>query len=124
MGFPRRRSKPKKKVEIIRQQRGFSYSFDLDTNQACVSAPNYLRAKRSKSAICRSISSRAESEAERMPWMRSLNSSGLEERDKASSRVTNCLLYKSKSDWSKVCMPYWLVPAAIASWISRVLSGL
>src|ERR1700730_10771215 len=52
----------------------------------------YLRAKRSKSAIWRSISSRAESEAERMPWMRSLNSSGLEERDKASSSVMSCLL--------------------------------
>jgi len=55
-------------------------------------ALDYLRAKRSKSAIWRSISSRAESEAERMPWMRSLNSSGLEERDKASSIVMSCLL--------------------------------
>jgi hypothetical protein len=52
----------------------------------------YLRAKRSKSAIWRSISSRAESEAERMPWMRRLNSSGLEERESASSRVMSCLV--------------------------------
>src|SRR5215813_13847747 len=47
----------------------------------------YLRAKRSKSAIWRSISSRAESEAERMPWMRRRNSSGFEARFRASSRV-------------------------------------
>src|ERR1700674_846592 len=45
----------------------------------------YLRAKRSKSAICEAISSRAESPAERMPWMRSLNSSGFEARARASS---------------------------------------
>ena len=53
---------------------------------------NYLRAKRSKSAIWRSISSRAESEAERTPWMRRRNSSGLEERERASSRVMSCLV--------------------------------
>src|SRR6266436_9228295 len=52
---------------------------------------NYFRAKRSKSAIWRSISSRAESEAERIPWMRSLNSSALEARARASSRVMSCL---------------------------------
>ena len=65
------------------------------TSKAAARVPHskdYLRAKRSKSAIWRSISSRAESEAERMPWMRSLNSSGLEERDKASSSVMSCLL--------------------------------
>jgi hypothetical protein len=53
--------------------------------------PNYLRAKRSKSAIWRSISSRAESAAERIPWMRSLNSSALEARARASSRVIESL---------------------------------
>src|SRR5579859_4208290 len=52
----------------------------------------YLRAKRSKSAIWRSISSRAESAAERMPWMRSWNSSGFVERSSASSRVMSCLV--------------------------------
>ncbi len=51
---------------------------------------NYFLAKRSKSAIWRSISSRAESDAERMPWMRSLNSSALEARARASSRVMSC----------------------------------
>jgi hypothetical protein len=35
--------------------------------QSKTTIKNYLRAKRSKSAIWRSISSRAESEAERMP---------------------------------------------------------
>lgn len=53
---------------------------------------NYLRAKRSKSAICFSISSRALSEAERTPWMRRRNSSGLEERERASSSVISCLV--------------------------------
>src|SRR5712671_6237002 len=67
-------------------------------DQESHTAAALLRAKRSKSAIWRSISSRAESEAERMPWMRSLNSSGLEERAKASSRVMSCLVYRSKSD--------------------------
>src|SRR5215469_7622462 len=52
---------------------------------------DYLRAKRSKSAIWRSISSRAASEAERMPWMRSLNSSAFEARARASSMVMSCL---------------------------------
>ncbi len=55
-------------------------------------AESYLRAKRSKSAIWRSISSRAASEAERMPWMRSLNSSALDARARASSRVMSCLV--------------------------------
>ena len=52
----------------------------------------YLRAKRSKSAICEAISSRAASEAERMPWMRSLNSSALDARARASSSVMSCLV--------------------------------
>src|SRR5690348_10517393 len=52
----------------------------------------YLRAKRSKSAIWRSISSRAASAAERMPCVRSWNSSGFEERKRASSRVISCLV--------------------------------
>jgi hypothetical protein len=52
----------------------------------------YFRAKRSKSAIWRSISSRAESAAERIPWMRSWNSSGFVERRSASSRVMSCLV--------------------------------
>src|SRR6266568_3499238 len=59
----------------------------------------YLREKRSKSAIWRSISSRAASEAERMPWMRSLNSSALEARSKASSwmrRVLSGLMTQSR----------------------------
>ena len=38
----------------------------------------YRRPKRSYSAMVRSISSRAASAAERMPWTRSLKSSGLE----------------------------------------------
>src|SRR5271166_3910083 len=54
--------------------------------------PRYLRAKRSKSAIWRSISSRAASAAERIPWMRSLNSSALDARERASSRVINSLV--------------------------------
>src|SRR6476620_8535552 len=57
-----------------------------------ISPAYYFRAKRSKSAIWRSISSRAESEAERMPWMRRRNSSGLEARLRASSRVMSCLV--------------------------------
>src|SRR6266567_106782 len=53
---------------------------------------NYLRAKRSKSAIWRSISSRAVSEAERTPCTRSLNSSGFDARNRASSMVMSCLV--------------------------------
>src|SRR5208283_1089970 len=89
-----------------------------------LTSEDYLRANLSTSTICRSISSRAASEAERIPWMRSLNSSGLDARDSASSSVISSLLYRSNSDWSDVCMPYCEVPAAMASWINRVLSGL
>jgi formate hydrogenlyase subunit 6/NADH:ubiquinone oxidoreductase subunit I len=56
------------------------------------SISRYLRAKRSKSAICRSISSRAASAAERMPWIRSLNSSAFDARESASSNVINSLV--------------------------------
>jgi hypothetical protein len=52
----------------------------------------YLRAKRSKSAIWRSISSRAASAADRMPWMRNLNSSAFDARESASSNVINSLV--------------------------------
>ena len=47
----------------------------------------YRRAMRSYSFMVRSISSRAASAAERMPWTRRRKSSGLEARSKASSKV-------------------------------------
>jgi len=81
--------RPKKeKVTIIIQVGG-----DLKgvPDKYSIGLTSYFLAKRSKSAIWRSISSRAESEAERIPWMRSLNSSALEARARASSRVMSCL---------------------------------
>src|SRR5664280_1053258 len=69
-----------------------------------------------------SISSRETSDVDWIPWMRSLNSSGLEARRIASSSVIRPDLYRLYRDWSNVCIPYCEVPAAIASRISLVFS--
>ena len=64
----------------------------LHNNHVWGKNQRYLRAKRSKSAIWRSISSRAASAADRMPWMRNLNSSAFDARESASSNVINSLV--------------------------------
>src|SRR6185437_6699468 len=53
---------------------------------------------RSNSVMVRSISARAASAEERLPWARSLNSSGVLARINASSSVIKFLEYKSKMD--------------------------
>ena len=87
------RTRSKRREEVARGQnrkRHPSGRLFLLTFNFKLSTVNYFREKRSKSAICEAISSRAESPAERMPWMRSLNSSAFEARARASSSVTSC----------------------------------
>src|SRR5262245_54008787 len=68
----------------------------------------------------RSMSSRAWSEEDLMPWTRSLNSSAFVAPFSASSYVISPREYRSNRDWSKVCIPYCEVPCAIDSRIPAV----